>query len=39
MPQTSVILAYLIVGWLLFITAKGELGKYLAVVFGAKPAS
>ena len=34
MPQSSYIAAYLIVGFLVFITARGELASYLAVVFG-----
>lgn len=29
MPQSSVIVGALIVGFLVFITMKGELGKYL----------
>lgn len=34
MSQTSVIFAYILVAWLIFITARGELPKYLAVIFG-----
>lgn len=32
MSQTSVIAAFLLIGFVVFITARGELQKYLAVL-------
>lgn len=34
MPQTSVIFFYLAAGFLVFITAKGELPRYMSVILG-----
>jgi hypothetical protein len=39
-PQTSVIFFFLLAGFVIYITAKGELKSYLGVLFGsAAPAS
>jgi hypothetical protein len=37
MPQSSVIAFFLIVGFVIFITARGELASYLSVVLGPAP--
>lgn len=34
MPQTSVIAAGLVIGFIVFITTRGELPKYLGVFLG-----
>jgi hypothetical protein len=39
MPQSSVIVGALLVGWLVFIILRGELDKYLAVLFTSHPSS
>lgn len=36
MPQTSVIFFYLLAGFVIFITARGELPSYLSVFLGRK---
>jgi len=36
MPQSSVIFFYLAAGFLIFITARGELPSYLSVFLGKK---
>lgn len=37
MPQSSYIAAFLLIGFLVFITARGELPRYMAVVLGSTP--
>lgn len=36
LPQQSVILFFLVAGWLVYITAKGELPAYIGVMLGNK---
>jgi hypothetical protein len=35
MPQSSVIAFYLVIGFVVFITARGELPSYLSVFLGS----
>lgn len=39
MPQSSTIAFYLVAGFLIYVTAKGELPVYLSVFLGAQPAN
>lgn len=34
-PQTSFIVAFLVIGFVVFITIRGELTQYKAAIFGA----
>jgi hypothetical protein len=39
MPQTGILFAAISLGFVIFVTTKGELPAYLACFFGAKPNS